>query len=246
MAAGDADFTLTSVVRHYFNARIDSGPLPARFVGMVVQRNPLAIFVADESPFQKLDDLAGCRLGGEVGSPHADEVPALFSMIGLQPPVLVPSESAAEAMGRGDVDGMIGFLDGLPRVRREAGVAVRGLPLDNAIYASGLLAADSVPDEVVWRMREAIAAALDRQRKQPETGLDEYCRRYPGTIPDEALEGWELVKPYVFTGIEPGSMEHAQLEETIRYAAHVRRVLPPAGESVYRREFMTDASTLGD
>lgn len=237
VARGEADFTLTSVVRHYFNARIEFGEFPARFVAMVVQRNPLAVFVPEDSPCEKLSDLAGRSLATEVGSPHADEVPALFAELGLAAPRLVPCESAPAAVGRRDVDGMIGFLDGLPRNRRRAGVPLRGFPLDNQIYASGLLASDRLSEEAVWSMRTAMVAALERQRAQPEAGLEEYCRRYPETVPEEALEGWELVKPYVFTGVEPGFMADGQLEDTIGYAAGVRQVPAPPAATVYRPEF---------
>lgn len=237
VATGEADFTLTSVVRHYLNARISVAELPARFVGMMVQRNPLAIFVAEDASFETLQDMAGRRLATEAGSAHADEVPVVFAAMGLATPHLVPSDSAATALGNGEVDGMVGFLDGLPRVRRRAGIAVRGLPLNNEIYASGLLASDALPDEVVWRMRGAIAAALDRQRMAPETGLDEYCRRYPETVPSDALEGWALVEPYVFESLAPGSMTHSQAEKTVRYACDVRRVPSLDPESVYRPVF---------
>ena len=60
MAAGGADFTLTSVT-HYLTARAQAGPsgrgsgladgrLAARFVSVVVRRSPMSGFVPADSP----------------------------------------------------------------------------------------------------------------------------------------------------------------------------------------------------
>ncbi len=237
MAAGGSDFCLTSVV-HYLTARSQSGPLAARFAAVVVQRSPMAGIVAAGSALNEPADLSGRRLGGPPDSRLVAEYQAGLRHLGLAPSVLVPTDygEAPAALGRGEIDVVADFVDLVPRTRRQAGIDVRAVPLPVEVYASGLVAADGLPDEVVERMVAAVAAALEHQRRDPRAGLPELRRRYPQADPDEALEGWALAEPNIFTGVAPGSMDPRRWEATTAFLteAHGFRAVEP--ESLYRPE----------
>lgn len=249
MAAGGSDFCLTSVT-HYLTARAQSGDLAARFVSVVVRRSPISGFVVADSPLRTPADLAGRRLGAPETSRLVNEFVAGMAMLGLDAPELVPRDYALApaAMARGEVDMVCDFVDLLPRIRRQAGVAVRAVPLGLDIYSSGLVAADRIPDEVVSRLQSAIAAALEAQRADPEAGLDELARRYPDADPLEALEGWELAAPNIFTGPvtplagplgpRPGSSDPETWARTIVHVAAAHGLPAPDPETVFRRDLV--------
>jgi ABC-type nitrate/sulfonate/bicarbonate transport system substrate-binding protein len=243
VAAGGADFCLTSVT-HYLTARAqaggqgseEAGDLAARFVSVIVRRSPMAALVPEDSQLFTPADLAGRRLGGPRESRLVAEFRAGMEELGLQPPELVVLDYglAPAAMARGEADMVCDFVDLLPRVRRQAGVAVRAVPLGLDVYSSGLVAADRLPDELVGRMQAAIAAALEAQRDDPEAGLDELARRYPDADPLEALEGWELAAPNIFTGATPGSSDSDTWARTITHIARAHGLPVPEPTTVYR------------
>jgi NitT/TauT family transport system substrate-binding protein len=240
VAAGGADFCLTSVA-HYLTARARvPGPLPARFVSVVVRRSPMAALVPAGSALTTPADLAGRRLGGPAGSRLVAEFRAGMAELGLAPPELVALDYglAPAAMARGEVDMVCDFADLLPRVRRQSGIAVRVVALGLDVYSSGLVAADRLPDELVARMQAAVAAALEHQRHNPEAGLDELARRYPGADPLEALEGWALAEPNIFTGPPTGSSDAATWARTIIHVAGAHGLPAPDPETVFRSELV--------
>jgi NitT/TauT family transport system substrate-binding protein len=240
VAAGGADFTLTSVT-HYLTARAQAqGPLAARFVSVVVRRSPMSGFVVADSALATPADLAGRRLGAPEQSRLVNEFRAGMAMLGLAEPELVPLDYglAPAAMARGEVDMVCDFVDLLPRIRRQAGVAVRAVPLGLEVYSSGLVAADRIPDEVVARVQTAVAAALEAQRDDPKAGLDELARRYPDADPLEAVEGWELAAPNIFTGPTPGSSDPETWARTITHVAGAHRLPAPDPDTVFRRELV--------
>ena len=238
VAAGDSDFCLTSV-QHYLTARNEAGSLAARFVAIVVQRSPLAAMVAADSALAEPVDLKGVRVAVRPESPLGAEFLASLPHLGGGRPVVVPLESsdANAALGRGEVEAVIEFTDTLPRARRQAGIALRAIPVGLEIYSSGLVAGDHVADETVWRMRSGVVAALLRQRAAPNAGVVELRRRYPGSDVEEALEGWRLVEPNIFTGPPPGSMDSSCWERTVAFLCDARglRHVPP--QTVYRPQF---------
>ena len=239
VAAGGADFCLTSVT-HYLTARAQSGDLAARFVSVVVRRSPMAGFVVAESPLTTPADLAGRRLGAPETSRLVKEYRAGMAMLGLAQPELVPCDYslAPAAMARGEVDLVCDFVDLLPRIRRQAGVPVRPVPLGLDVYSSGLVAADRIPDEVVSRLQSAIAAALEAQRLDPRAGVDELAVRYPDADPREAVEGWELAAPNIFTGPTPGSSDPETWARTIAHLAGAHGLPAPDPDTVFRRELV--------
>lgn len=237
VAEGGSDFCLTSVV-HYLTARAQSGPLAARFAAVVVQRSPMAGIVAADSPVSEPAHLSGRRLGGPADSRLVAEYQAGLRHLGLAPSVLVPTDygEAPAALGRGDIDVVADFADLVPRTRRQAGVDVRAVPLPVEVYASGLVAADRLPDDVVDRMVAAVAAALEHQRHDPKAGLGELRRRYPQADPDEALEGWALAEANIFTGMGPGSMDPRRWEATTAFLVDAHGFPPVDPQSLYRPE----------
>ncbi len=243
MAAGGAEFCLTSV-SHYLQARAQSGALAALFVAVVVQRHPMAGIVRADSPLVEPADLAGERAGGPADSALVAEYRAGMESLGLTPPVLVPVDYALApaALGRGEVDVVPDFADLVPRTRRQAGVPVRAVPLGIEVYASGLVAADRIPTDVVERMRSALAAALVRQRQDPTSGIEQLEARYPEVDPADAVEGWQLVEPNIFTGVDPGSMETGRWADTIAWTAAAHGVDAPEPPTVYRPELALTAA----
>ncbi len=238
VAAGENDFCLTSV-HHYLTARAQESDLACRFVAVVVQRSPLAAIVAEDSPLRQPADLAGATVGAGPASPFTAELLWTLERLGLGAPQIVPmeGEESRAALARSEVDAVVDLVDGLPRVRRLAGIAVRPIPTGLEVYASGLVAGDHVPLETAWQMRNAVARALEAQRDDPETGMPELRRRYPEADEHDALEGWRLLAPYIFNGAAPGSMNGARWEQTISHLCAARRLAPPAPETVYQPEF---------
>jgi putative hydroxymethylpyrimidine transport system substrate-binding protein len=234
VAAGGAEFCLTSVA-HYLKARYEAGDLAARFVAVVVQRSPMAAIVPWGSPIREASDLPGRRVGGREGEPLVAAFQAGMSQLGLDPAQLVAVDyaEAPGALGRGEIDAIPDFADLVPRIRRQSGIPVRAVPLGTEVYASGLVAGDVVPDAVVERMRAALVAALERQRSDPRHGLTALVDRYPGADPEDALEGWSLAEPNIFTA-PVGSMDRQRWKATIAHVAAARRMPPPEPETVYR------------
>lgn len=237
VAEGGADLCLTSV-NHYLKARSLWGELPARYTSVVVRRNPMAGIVAADSPFTTPADLAGARLGGPADSKLVADYQGALRWLGLDPAELVPLDygEAPAALGRGEVDAVADYMDLIPRTRRQAGVEVRGVPFELPIYSSGLVAADRLPADLVERVGDAVAAALEAARHDPEAGLDALLHRYPDVDPGDALEGWELAVPNIFTGDPVGAMDAETWAATLRFASGAQQLPAPPPETVFRPE----------
>lgn len=245
VAAGDADFCLTSVA-HYLTARAGSTGIPARFVAVVSQCSPMAGIVAADSDISEPRHLSRRRVGGPPDGRLLAEYRAALRHLGVPPPELVPMpyEDAPAALGRGEIDVVPDFADLLPWVRRQAGIPVRAVAFRTDLYASGLVAADRLPLETVARMRDAVVAALEEQRRDPRWGLDALLGRHPDVDRADALEGWRLAEPIIFTRAQPGSMEPRRWEETVAYASAALELPLIPADSIYRFEFAT-AAALG-
>ena len=243
VAAGEADFCLTSVA-HYLTARAESADIPARFVAVVSQRSPMAGIVAADSGISEPRHLARCRVGGPPDGRLLAEYRAALRRLGVPPSELVPMpyEDAPAALGRGEIEVVPDFADLLPRVRRQAGIPVRAVAFRTDVYASGLVAADRLPLETVARMRDAVVAALEEQRRDPHWGLDALLARHPDVDPADALEGWRLAEPIIFTGAQPGSMEPHRWEEAFAYTSAALELPWVPADSAFRFEFATAAA----
>lgn len=238
VAAGQSDFCLTSV-HHYITARNEEGELSCRFVAIVVQHSPLAAIVAAESALSRPADLGGSRVAAQPDNPQLSEFLATLAYFGVEGPEIVPMDNAEGklALGRGEVDAVVGFVDGLPRTRRQVGLPVRAIPVALDVYASGLVAGEHVSPATAWKVRAAVTAALEAQRREPEAGLPELRRRYPEADVDDALEGWRLLERNIFTGVDPGSMNSERWDGTLAHLCDARGVPRLAPHSVYRPQF---------
>ena len=105
-------------------------------------------------------------------------------------------------------------------------------------YASGLVAADRLPLELVERVRDALIEALTQHRAAPEVAVDALVERYPDADPDEALEGWHLIEPLIFTEHGVASMTEELWQRSLDYTARVHRIAAPDCDSVVRRELL--------
>ena len=83
-------------------------------------------------------------------------------------------------------------------------------------------------------MREAIVAALERQRLHPEEGVDALQKRYPDIDRAAALEGWSLGVPNIFTAAPTGSMDPGRWAATVEFVSAAHGLAPVEPESVYR------------
>ena len=236
---GESDFALTSV-NHYLSAVAQHGPIPARFVAIVVQRSPVGAMVRASSGFVAPDDLPGARLGGDPENPQVIEFLASLDHRGIGRPALVELDNTAarEALTRGETDGIIGLVDAMPRRRTQSGVDLRAIRVGrDDVYASGVLASDRLPDDVVAQVREAVVAALEAQRAKPEAGLDTMTDRYADERTGDAPDGWRITQEYVFGDVPVGSMDAATWQTTLDFLCGIRGLVVPPPESVYRPQF---------
>lgn len=237
VASGGADFCLTGVT-YYLFARREAGPgLDARFVAALHQRSPLAAIVSAESDITEPAHLAGRRLArSKTTGWLPDELVASLRERGIASPEIVPVGygEPPRALGTGAVEVMATFLDTTSQQQPTSGIPTRAIHLGHEIYASGLVAANRVPDDVVDRMVRAVRAAFELQQRKPEAGTEQFCRRFPGTAPERARETWGLLAPFVFTGPPVGAMEEHRWEETIGWLAGVHGLGDLPASSVYR------------
>jgi NMT1/THI5 like len=236
VAHGELDFCITSVA-HFLHA-CDGRPIGARFVAMFVQQSPIAGLVAEDSDLQHASHLPGHPLGGPDGSGLVVEYQEALAARGLESSVLVDMDYAVApaALGRGEVEIVPDFCDLVPRTRRQAGIRVRAIPIGGEIYSSGLVAADRIPLDVVTALRSAMCTGLQRQRADPQWGLGALCERYPTAIAEDALEGWAIVAPRIFSGAPVGRMEAGRWSDTIRRLSRAHALGAPLPEGVYRPE----------
>ena len=241
VGAGDSDFALTSV-QHYLSARAEHGDIPARFVAMVVQRSPIGALVPATSDVRRPADLSRCRVGGDPENPQVIELMATLDHLGIERPALVEigAGNGPAALGRGEVDAIVALVDAMPRRRRQAGVDLRAVRVGrDDVSASGVIAGDHLPDDVVERVRAGVVAALEAPRLGPDAGLAQLADRYGDDRTDDAPEGWRMLQEFVFTDVPVGSMDAQKWQTTLDFLCQARGIEAPAPASVYRPQFVT-------
>jgi ABC-type nitrate/sulfonate/bicarbonate transport system substrate-binding protein len=240
---------LTSV-NHYADARHRFGDLAARFITVVSRRHPIAGLVRADSPCSTPADLAGRRLGAARDSGLTRELLAGLALLRMEPPELVeiPYAAAPAALGRGDVDVIADFAELAPPTSRQAGVDVRAIPVGAPVYASGVVAADRLDDDVVVRLRAALADVLEEQRREPSTGLAQLVERYPDVSPQDALESWRLAAQSIYTDAPLTQMTGAGWDRTLEHVARVHGQPPLMTETVRREAHspLVPAAPRGD
>jgi hypothetical protein len=255
VAAGDADFALTSAV-HVLSAQTRAaGRLPVRFVATFHQRNPIAAVVREDSGRRTPQDLVGAR-AARWGIPwFAREYAGAMRHMSLGAPVLIDTPgSLDEALGSGAVDVLPMWMDdtaparalGMTLYHRGEGFGVRAIALDIPVYSTGLIAADRVPLDVVHRVRHALAGGHRLQQEQPEPGLAGFCRRFPEVSAEHARISWALYEPYAFDGVTPGSMHAGRWQDTIAYTTRAHGLSTFGEERIYRPELVTTALPARD
>lgn len=241
------DFRITAVQSHLTAQATRPGRSRSRFVAVVHQRSPLAAFVAVESPLRWPSDLVGARVAASTAPWFDLEYRAGLEALGLGPPVVVPRRPDGQrlSLARGEVEVIGSWDEAIAVLRRRAGIPVRSIPFGPLVYTTGVVAGDHVPGEIASRMVDALRAAFERQRSDPELGLDEFCRRYPGLDRAGALEEWAVLDDYVFGAGQPLAMSDHQWEATIAHEVRTYGLTPMAVGEVARSELVGSTSSSG-
>jgi ABC-type nitrate/sulfonate/bicarbonate transport system substrate-binding protein len=237
VAAGEADFALTSVA--YVLAAQDDlgGRLGARFAAVSHQRNPIAAIVRDDSGLESVADLEGSRAARWSMPWFTKEYVGALSYLGLDRSVIVDTRDPDALLERREIDVIPTWVD-MTLNHVDKGYAVRPIALDIETYATGLLAADRLPLELVTRMRDAFVAGYQLQRERPELGIAAFRRRFPEISEQHIRDNWALFEPYAFDGGAPGAMHADRWETTIEHTAATHGLSPCPAERVYRPELL--------
>ncbi len=236
--AGVADFALSSVAYLLAGLTGARGSLGCRFAAAFHQRNPIAGLVAAESALRRPEDLVGRRTAGRDESWFAQELQGAMAHLGLGAPVLVKPNAAEypAALEQGEIEVIPGWID--MTASYAGGFPIRPIPLDIGVYATGLVAADRLPLELVTRMRDALSAGYELQRRQPEIGIAAFRSRFPTISEDHLRTAWSVLEPYAFDGVPPGSMEESRWRTTIDYTAATHALSVFEAERLYRPELL--------
>lgn len=199
IAAGEAELGLTATLYFLRSQAGSADELPARFVMPLHQRDPIAGLVRDDSDLVTPDDLADRSVARWGLAFMTDAYTWALARRNAKPSQVVPVEGDPSAALRdGTVDVVPSWAETIP-VRSYAGVTVRAIPFETEGYASGLIAADTVSDDVVARVREALVAAFTLQREHPRVGVEPFCERYPHIPPADAFDNWDKFVPFGFS-----------------------------------------------
>ncbi|MCA1570301.1 MAG: ABC transporter substrate-binding protein [Chloroflexi bacterium] len=222
LAQGEGDFLLTATLYH-LQALAEEGPLPVRACAVLHRRSSVSGLVRSDSPLQAPADLSGRRLGAPEGTQMgwlAAELQASLTAAGHGPAQIVDMsyKDAYPALARGEIDMIANLAELLPIDQGRAVVPLRAVPAGPDVYTSSVLAADSVADEVVGRMRAAVVASFERQRTDPRRGVTELRAMYPDVDADVAVETWLGLEPYVFGPPGVGTMDAVGWERTVAWA----------------------------
>ena len=242
VAAGDADFAISSVA-YLLAAQTElGGRLPVRFAAAAHQRNPIVGIVHGDSDLEEPADLVGARAASWSIPWFTQEYAGALAHMGLGSPEIVErSEDLDGALGRGEIDVIPTWMD-MTLYHRNSGFPIRTVPLDIDVYTTGLVAADRMPLELVSRFRAAWVAGFELQLERPELGIAAFRRQYPDVSAEHIRANWALFEPYAVDGVvAPGSMDSEQWRETIDYTAITHGLSVFAGERLYRPELLAPA-----
>ncbi len=242
IAAGDADFALSSVA-YLLAAQTElRGRLPVRFAAVAHQRNPITAVVREGSELEEPEDLAGARAASWSIPWFTQEYAGALAHMGIGSPEIAElSKDLDGALGRGEIDVIPTWMD-MTLYHRKPELAIRTIPLDIEVYTTGLVAADRVPLELVSRFRDAWVAGYELQLEQPELGIAAFRRQYPDVSVEHVRANWAVFEQYAVDGlVAPGSMDSERWRETIDYTATTHRLSVFGGERLYRPELLAPA-----
>ena len=239
VAAGAADFALTSVAYLLAAKTAAGGSLPVRFAAISHQRNPICALVRAESNLRSPEDLAGMRAARWSMPWFTQDYAGALAHMGIEPPTVVDRcEDLDGALGRGDIDVMPTWTD-MVFHHRNAGFPLRVIPLAIDVYTTGLVAADRLAPDLVARVRDAFVAGYNLQVAQPELGVAGFQRHFPEISEEHIRSSWSVFEPYAFDRVAPGTMDAERWETTIRYTAKTHGLPEVPGERLYRPEYLT-------
>ena len=224
MGDGAADLAVGSVHGVLAARAATARPPKVRFAAVLHQRSPLAAFVPIDSPLTTPVDLTGARVVRSNAPWFDAEYRAGLEHLGLGPPLHVGPNplGTRPSLARGEVDAVGSWEDGIAVVRQRAGIPIRAIPFGPEVYTTGLLAADSLPSEVVERVVRSVAGALVALRLRPDLGVASVCERIPGVGPDRVAEEWAVLSRYLLGPGEPLVMQADRWEATLRHAERVQ------------------------
>lgn len=252
VAAGHADFALTSVVYLLAAQTEAAGALGVRFVAVAHQRNPIAGVVREDSGLRTPTDLARARTARWSMPWFAQEYAGALDFLGVEAPVMIDVPGDLDpALGSGEVDVLPMWIDdttgpqlqGMVLHHRGTAFAIRTIPLDLPVYTTGLVAADRLADDTVRAMRDAYAAGYQLHAEHPELGLAGFRRRFPDVSEEHARANWALFAPRAGSdGARSGAMDAERWQVTIAHTAKTHGLATFPGELIYRPELLV----LGD
>jgi len=248
VAAGQADFALTSVVYLLAAQTQAAGTLGVRFVAAAHQRNPIAGVVRDDSELRTPADLAGARTARWSMPWFAQEYAGALDFLGIGAPVMIDVPGDLDpALGSGAVDVLPVWVDdttapklqGMVLHHRGTAFAVRAIALDIPVYTTGLVAADRLPDDTIRAMRDAYVAGYRLHAERPELGMAGFRRCFSDVSEEHARANWALFEPRVGSdGARPGSMTAERWRVTIAHTAKTHGLATFPGELIYRPELL--------
>ena len=236
------DFALAAV--HSRLAAAGRASPRSRFVAVVHQRSPLAAFVPLASPLRHPADLSGRRVAASTVPWFDHEYRQGLLDLGLAPGPVVPPHPSGErpSLAREEVDVIGSWVESIGPMRRRAGIPVRSIPFGPPIYTTGVTAADGVPAGVVERTLAALVEAYAQQRRRPDLGVDDLCRRFPKVAAADAVEEWGRLDDYVFgAGVPALSMDAGRWRATLDHGARAHGFTGIQLEAVCRPELLSVA-----
>jgi len=244
IAAGDADFGISSVA-YLLAAQTElDGRLPVRFAAIAHQRNPIVGVVAAGSDLREPEDLPG-RVAASWSIPwFTQEYAGALAYMGLGSPEIVDrtkqsSTNLDDALDRGEIDVIPTWMDMTLYHTKPDLPPIRTIPLDIDVYTTGLVAADRLAPEVVSRFRDAWMAGYEIQMERPELGIAGFRRQYPKVSEEHIRANWALFEQYAFDST-PGSMDADKWQATIEYTATTHGLSELSGDCLYRPELLAD------
>ncbi|MDQ4047798.1 MAG: ABC transporter substrate-binding protein [Actinomycetota bacterium] len=239
VAAGRADFALTSVAYLLAAQTATAGRLPIRFAATSHQRNPLCAIVRADCDAGTPAALAGRRAARWRMPWFTDDYVGALEHMGFGPPAVIDiCDDLDGALGRGEIDVIPTWAD-MTFHHRDAGFPIRAIPLDVDVYTTGLVAADRLAPELISKVRDAFVAGYDLQLAQPDLGIRGFRRRYPDVSEEHIRGSWARFEPYAFDRVPPGTMDADRWEQTISYTAKAHGLSVFPGERLYRPELLT-------
>lgn len=235
IAAGEAELGLTATL-YFLRAQTASAPeLPVRFAMPLHQRDPIAGLVRHDSELMTPQDLPDRSVARWGLAFMTEAYTWALARLSAKPSQIVPVEGdPSAALQAGTVDVVPSWAETIP-VRSYAGVTVRAIPLGGEGYASGLIAADAVSDEVLTRVRKALTAAFSLQRDQPDLGVKPFCERYPHIPRADAFANWRDFVPFAFAETsETRAVDPDRWTATAADTIEAHQLPPLHAERLYR------------